>query len=229
VLCGSGVEIVSGGAEGIDTVAHRRALALGARTVAVVGTGLLSPFPASNRGLFEAIARGGAVVSEFALDAGGQKAHFPQRNRTMAGTSEAVLFTRGTTTSGAMSTVEAAEKLGRRVFAVPGQVGDPLAAGPNALLAAERARAVLDGGEVVRALGLVPSEPASPARPVADLSLTDGGRRVLEALGPAPRHVDEIAGAAGMATGQALAELLTLELAGLCASRPGKYFQRRPA
>lgn len=222
----AGVELVSGGALGVDEKAHTFALNAGARTIAVVGTGLANCYPSAHQELYERIAARGAVVSEFALDGGGQRAHFPRRNRTIAGLSEAVVFVRGRKDSGAISTCEAAQRLGRPVFAAPGQVGDPRAEGPNRMLAAELARVTLDGAEVVQALGLVATTRPAPAAPV-EVQVPEGTQTVLDALGPAPRHVDEVARDAGVSTANALAALLQLELAGLCVALPGTYFQRR--
>lgn len=225
LLCRAGFEVVSGGAEGVDKVAHEQALKLGARTVAVVGTGLQSLYPATHRGLYERIAARGAVVSEFAIDAGGNRAHFPRRNRTIAGLSEAVVFARGTGESGAISTCRAAERLGRPVFAVPGNVGDPLAEGTNMLLADGSARAFVTGTELLTALGV--ARVAAPEPKPAAAAVPERWKSLYEALGPAPRHVDELADAAGLGLPEALAGLLELELGGLCAAQPGKYFLRR--
>jgi DNA processing protein len=235
-ICSSGLEVTSGGAEGIDATAHRRALERGARTVAVIGSGFLNPFPASHRKLFDQIAEQGALVSEFAVDAGGNRTHFPQRNRTMAGLSEAVVITRGKADSGALMTCQAAFRNGRSVFAVPGNVGDPLAAAPNQMLV-QGARAVLSGAEVVKALGLAvqpvdtrseSSNGGARGPAPADVStLPIGMQRLYAALGPAPRHVDDIAAEAGTSSSEALGLLLQLELANLCVARPGAHFVRR--
>lgn len=221
----AGVEVVSGGAAGVDKHAHEFALEAGARTIAVVGTGLAKCYPSSHQKLYERIARKGAVVSEFSLDGGGQRAHFPRRNRTIAGLSEAVVFVRGRSNSGAISTCDAAGKFGRPVFAVPGNVGDPLAEGPNQMLASGAAKATLDGAELVQALGLVGSPRPPPA--AVHAVAPPGTETVLAALGAAPKHVDEVARDAAVSTANALQALLELELAGLCTTLPGTYFQRR--
>jgi DNA processing protein len=229
-LCAADLEVVSGGAAGVDAAAHQHALDLGGRTVAVIGTGLLKLYPARNRSLYERLAEKGAVISEFAMDAGGNVSHFPQRNRTMAALSEAVIITRGKSDSGALSTCTSAVRFGRPVFAVPGEVGDPLAAAPNAQLSAG-ARALVTGDEVLAALGLHAARPVATVAPVTrdeDVSkLPPPVRQIFQTLGPAPRHVDEIATEAGLPTAEVLAALLRLELDGLCAARPGKYFLRR--
>lgn len=226
-LAGAGIEIVSGGAQGVDSAAHARSLEVGARTVAVLGVGLLRHLSGGHRRLFDAVARSGAVVSEFALDAGGQKSHFPQRNRTIAGLSEAVVITRGVRKSGARQTCLAAHRFGRPVFAIPGNVTDERSVTPNELIRDGIARATLDGSEVARTLGLGTAPPAAVRETEPASSLQPGARAVLEALGPAPRHVDDIARQAKLGVGETLAELLSLEMAGLCVARPGKYFVRR--
>ncbi len=231
-LCSAGVEVVSGGALGVDTVAHERALARGGRTMAVIGSGLLKLYPSENRQLFERLMHDGVIVTEFALDSPGITTHFPQRNRTMAGLSEAVVITRGDTGSGALTTCQSATKFGRPVFAVPGQVGDRLAAAPHAQLSGGFARALITGTEVLDTLGLksnlAPEAASLPApRIVSTDHLPKTVQQVYLTLGPAPRHVDDIALAAGLATAETLSALLRLELDGLCATRPGKYFLRR--
>lgn len=221
----AGLEVVSGGATGVDRKAHEVALEAGARTIAVVGTGLGKCYPSAHEKLYERIARQGAVVSEFAPDAGGQRAHFPRRNRTIAALSEGVVFIQGAQDSGAVSTCDAARRLGRPVFAVPSHVGDRLGEGPNALLARGDARVTLDGREFVRALGLTPG--AEQVQAPAGVVAPSGTESVWSALAAQPKHVDDIAQAAGVSTGDALAALLQLELVGLCAALPGTYFQRR--
>jgi len=229
-LCAAGVEVVSGAAEGIDTEAHAAALAAGGRTLAVIGTGIAQPYPAGYGKLYERIACRGAVLGEFAPDEGGQRHHFPRRNRVIAGLSQAVVLVRGDAKSGALSTCEAASELSRPVFAVPGEAGDLLSDAPLALLSAGTARAAVTGDEVLEALKVMPPRPAPPAPPVAP-AVPPGphARRLLDAMRAEPRHVDELAAEAGLTPAQALAELLVLELSGQCIARPGKYFSRRHA
>jgi len=239
LVCRSGGDLYSGGAYGVDEAAHRQVLELGGRTVAVVGTGLCNTYPRSHAVLFSDIARSGALVSEFPPDAGGQRSHFPQRNRTLAGLSDAVVLVRGQEGSGALGTCEAATRLQRPVFAVPGRLDEPDAWAPNSLLSAGTARALVTGSELWNVLGgasstgLASPAPAEmsdpramvPERPMA--SLEGPARSLYAALGPAPRHVDALASEAGVAASEALAGLLELELAGLCVARPGMYFARR--
>jgi DNA processing protein len=221
-LARAGVSVVSGGALGVDTVAHRAALATGGHTVAVLGTGVDVLYPAQNRGLFTAIlAHGGALVSEQPDGTPGFPGNFPARNRIVSGMCEAVVVVRAGARSGALITAQWARSQGRPVLAVPGDARDDLSAGPHALIRSG-ATLVSSAAEVLAELGLR----APPAqRPLPALSCE--GAALLGALGKRPRHADEVARAAGLGTSVTLAGLLALELQGLCEQRPGHYFLRR--
>jgi DNA processing protein len=222
-LARAGVSIVSGGALGIDAAAHEAALEAGGHTVAVLGTGVDVAYPARHRDLFERIlAASGALVSEQPDGAGVRKASFPRRNRIVSGLSEAVVVVRAAEKSGALITAAWARSQGVPVFAVPGDVRDPLSAGTTALLRAG-ARVAAGAEDVLAALGVeAPPEPqlALPALGAEESAL-------LSALARRPRHADDVARAARLAPGAALAGLLALEVQGLCEQRPGHYFLRR--
>jgi len=222
-LARAGVSIVSGGARGVDAAAHEGALEAGGHTVAVLGTGVDRVYPAGHRDLFERIvAAGGALLSEQPDGTPGWQANFPRRNRIVSGMSDAVVVVRAGEKSGALVTAAWARSQGVPLFAVPGDVRDELSAGPLGLL---RGGARVAGGaeDVLAALGIgapAPLQIELPALGARESSL-------LAALGRKPRHADELARAAGLATGAALAGLLSLEIEGLCEQRPGHYFLRR--
>lgn len=127
--------IVSGGAIGADTMAHQAALDAHGRTVAVLGSGLLSPYPRSNIKMFDNIVdQGGAVVSSFPLRTLPRPGNFPARNRIISGLSKACLVVQAAKKSGATITAEYALEQGRMVFAVPGSIFDPLHEGCHAMI-----------------------------------------------------------------------------------------------
>jgi DNA processing protein len=226
-LARAGVTVVSGGAAGVDGIAHRAALEAGGHTIAVFGTGIDVAYPSEHQPLFEQIvAAGGALVSEFPDGAPPTHWSFPRRNRIVAALSEAVVVVRAGFRSGALITAALARKMGVTVFAVPGDVRDRLSAGPNALLR-EGARVAEGPEDLLGALGIgAAAEPGQLELPGATLPAGDAGR-IYATLRREARHADELAREAGLDPGPAAAALLTLELEGLCEQRPGRYFLRR--
>jgi DNA processing protein len=226
-LAAAGLCIVSGGAEGIDAAAHEAALAMGGRTIAVLGTGVDVVYPAGHRALFDRIVRaGGALVSEYEDGTPGARWTFPRRNRIISALSEAVLVMRAGARSGALLTAAWARQQGVPVLALPGDVREPGSAGPLELLRTG-ARALGSAEDVLDLLGMKGQLELPVERDQGGLELDREEAAILGALGRAPLHADDLARAAGVATGSALAALLVLELRGLCEQRPGHYFLRR--
>lgn len=247
-LSAAGVQVVSGGARGIDSAAHEGACGGRGGTLAVLGSGIDVVYPQENEELFHRIARdGGAVMTEFPPGTPPAAGNFPRRNRIVAALADAVVVVRAALRSGALITADHAARLGRPIFAVPGGARDPLAEGPNALLRHEAARAAPGPLEVLRAMGWpVPeamgrtaaaaptSEPSAAARALKDeappgaAALDQDGARLWALLdGSTPAHVDDLALRSRMAAPQALRKLAELELKGMVVQRPGKFFLRR--
>lgn len=133
----AGFTIVSGLAMGIDTLAHKTTLDTGAKTIAVLGTGIDDEtiFPAPNLGLaHKIIEKGGAVISEYAVGTHGTKFSFPQRNRIISGLSRGVLVVEADDQSGAMITARFAAEQGRDVFAIPGNIFAKTSQGTNNII-----------------------------------------------------------------------------------------------
>ncbi len=129
-----GAIIVSGMAAGLDSEAHKAALAVNGPTIACIAFGHNSCYPADNKKLMELIERYGAVVSEYPPNQKPEKAFFLHRNRLIAGLSHALLVAEARKHSGTMSTVNFATDYGRDVFAVPGSVFSELSGGTNAMI-----------------------------------------------------------------------------------------------
>jgi DNA processing protein len=133
-LAARGVTIVSGFARGVDTAAHRAALAAGGRTIAVLGAGIDVVYPPENVALAREIVARGALVSQFPPGTPPLPYNFPTRNRTLAGLALAVIVVEAAERSGSLITAGFAADLGREVFAVPGKITAPTSAGTNGLL-----------------------------------------------------------------------------------------------
>jgi DNA processing protein len=210
-LARAGVTVVAGLARGIDAAAHEAALNAGGRTVAVLGSGLLDPYPPEHLPLLEEIAAKGAVVSEFPLRAPPLRRHFPQRNRVIAALSLGTLVVEASPTSGALGTVRHALDLGRAVMAVPGPVDEECSLGTLRLLQ-EGAAPVGAAQDVFAALGWCAH---------ASATLPDGEREVLEALGPDGATASEVALALAIPEEAAAGHLVTLEIRGLVSREEG--------
>lgn len=134
-LASRGIIIISGLAIGVDGIAHQAALDAGGTTIAVLGNGLGSIYPAKHRDLAKNIlASGGALISEYEPDVLARDFHFLERNRLVSGLSDAVLITEAARRSGTLNTAAHAIEQGREVFVVPGNITSPLSAGCNHLL-----------------------------------------------------------------------------------------------
>jgi DNA processing protein len=215
--------VISGGARGVDAAAHEGALEAGGHTVAVLAGEVERPSPRGNRDLFDRIlAAGGALVSEHPPGVEPLPFRFVERNRIVSGLSDAVVVVRAGRGSGALLTAGFAREQRRPLLAVPGDADHPLSEGPLRLLR-EGARLAAEAGDVLDVLGLAPGR--QPELPLP--ALEPSARALLAALAASPRHVSEVARAAGRSAGEALAGLLALELEGLCEQRPGQRFVRR--
>ena len=118
-LAKAGFVIVSGLAQGIDTAAHKGALAAGGRTIAVMATGIDAVYPPTNRELSLGVAESGAVVTEFLPGSSPKRHHFRRRNRTISGLSIATVVIEAGVPSGTLITATAAAEQGRDVYALP--------------------------------------------------------------------------------------------------------------
>ncbi len=235
-LVGNGVVVVSGAAQGIDSAAHRGALAVGGPTIAVLGCGVDVVYPRTNRRLFREIEEKGLLISEYPPGTEPAPYHFPARNRIIAGLCAGVVVVEAGKKSGALITADFALEEGREVFAVPGSVNSSLSKGCHMLL---RMGAVLveEAEDVIGHLspflgGSTPGKPETGKGSTQTLlaGLGEVEQSVLLAMGSDPVLPEEIAVQCQLPYPKVMASLTRLEVLGLvCPETGGRFLAVSPS
>jgi DNA processing protein len=239
-LVARGLTIISGMARGVDTAAHRGAIAAKGKTIAVFGTGVDVLYPKENNRLAEQIlSLGGALISEFPLGTFAAPQNFPIRNRIISGMSMGVLVVEAAEYSGTRITARSALEQNREVYAVPDNVTNKNSWGPNTLIK-QGAKLVATWEDVweempenVR-LALTPAKPdESPGGETASLFPSDDnplgpheGRILALLKADEATQIDEIVERLEpeLSSSEIFAALFELELAGKVRQLPGKNF-----
>lgn len=218
------VAVISGGAYGIDGVAHRAALAGEGMTVAVLAGGVDVLYPAGHSALLHRVGQHGLLISEYPPGVRPARHRFLTRNRLVAALSSATVVVEAGLRSGAASTAAWARGLGRVVCAVPGPVTSMGSAGCHQLIrsGAELITRTDEVVELVGRAGEFADDQPHPTDPLDGLSDTE--LRVFEAL-PArgARTPDQIAVAAGLPAAAILGPLAMLELSGFIERTEGRW------
>jgi DNA processing protein len=227
----------------VDTAAHQGCLAVGGRTVAVVGTGLDLVYPAQNQALAEKIWSNGLMVSEYPAGTRPDRGHFPARNRIIAGLSRAVLVMEAPRKSGALITAYLANDFCRDVFVLPGGLDSPQAAGCLSLIerGAQTITSVDQLLETLRAIAPLnlahngsidhSSTPHHQTSlpiftPAVLPTLTPQLAQIFAVIGQEPTAFDAIVSHSQLTSSEVSSGLLELELENLVTQLPGMYYQR---
>jgi len=222
-LAGYDITIISGLALGIDAIAHKAAIKAGLKTVAVPGSGLDESvlYPSTNRILArEIIKNKGALLSEFDLDFRATPWSFPQRNRIMAGLSQATLVIEAQERSGTLITARLALDYNRDVLAVPGSVFSQNSCGTNRLLR-QGATPITNSIELLDAIGFEAEENTPEQKKLDFQNCSPEEKRVLEIISE-PCTRDELIRALNVSTSQASILLSAMEIKGLLKESGGK-------
>lgn len=227
-LAAEGYLVVSGAAYGIDGAAHRAALGVGGRTVAVLACGVDRAYPAGHAALLRGIAGAGAVLSEYPPGTVPGRHRFLARNRLVAGLSDTTVVVEAGQRSGALNTARWAEGLNKAVLAVPGPVTSAASAGCHRLVRAGTAVLVTGPEEVIAVsgpLGAIASEPGDvppPSRPTDGLSREQlAVHDALPARGV--RGTEQISRESAVPVPAVMAALAILETRGLAARSGGGW------
>ena len=207
--------ITSGLAIGIDGLAHKAALKNGCPTIAVLGSGFQHIYPKRHLRLADEIAESGLLVTEFSPEVPPIQHNFPRRNRIIAGLTNGTVVVEAAIKSGSLITAQFALEEGRDVFAVPGNIFNPLSAGTHHLIQ-QGAKLITNAADIVEDYLILPA-----TQPVTKNHLA--GSQLLASVDHDTTPVDVIVQRSNLPVDQVLTELLDLEVQGAVAAVPGGY------
>ena len=240
-LASRGITIVSGLARGIDTAAHRGAIAGKGKTIGVIGTGIDTVYPKENNRLVQEILdSGGCIVSQFPLGTPPLAENFPYRNRIISGLSLGVLIVEASERSGSLITARLAMEQNREVMAVPGNITSGNSFGTNYLIKSG-AKLVQQWQDVVAELpseiaaAILPpkiekqkAEDASRQPELIPADMNENERKIWSILNPdEPVHIDILLEQSGLSFGDLNTALVSLDIRDLIRVLPGKHYARR--
>lgn len=244
-LAACGVTVISGMAEGIDSIAAEAALSAGNKTIAVLGNGLDVVYPEWNKELMDKIIENGAVITEYPLKTPPHWKNFPRRNRIISGLSRGVLVVEAPKKSGALITANRALEQGRDIFAVPGSIFKKESQGTNRLLvdsakAVSSAKDILD--EYVFEIGKLKLKKPSVVKKILKtekvnnefnislndkrfIGLSEDEKKIIGLLIKENMHIDDIARISEIPTGELTTKLAMLEFSGHIQKIPGNNYK----
>lgn len=231
-IAAEGIAIISGLARGIDTAAHKGALAAGGITWAFLGCGVDWVYPPENHKLADQILEQGALISEFIPGTPPDALHFPARNRLISGCARGVVVVEAALKSGAMITVDFALEQGREVFAVPGPIFSAMSKGTNHLLR-QGARIVDDVEDIWAEIpDYLKPEKRQTARFPRELNpnmkkkidVSGDASVIMDLMSDLPLHIDQIVSHSSIPVDKVPLILLELQLAGEIEQLPGQLY-----
>lgn len=211
------ISIISGGAKGIDSVAHKTCIENSGKTICVLGCGIDVVYPKQNKFLFSQIEQNGIIISEFLPGEKPYQYNFPRRNRIISGLSELVVVVEATDKSGSLITVNYALEQGREVMTVPGSVFSKCSVGCNKLMR-DGARVLTSLEDLHDALKLKEHKRNEIVSPL--------GKKILKIISNEPVHIDEIINKSHIDRNTLFAVLFEMQIANRIISLPGNYYAK---
>jgi DNA processing protein len=220
-----GITVVSGLAYGIDTYAHQAAVDYGIPTIGVLGHGFRFLYPEENVKLATKMLENGGLITEFVSTEKPEKAHFPVRNRIIAGMVDAVVVVEAQSKGGALITAEVANSYSRDVFAFPGRVEDQKSRGCNWLIRTNRASLIESAEHLMYAMNWSSSIDTAYKQVRMEMLADENAKAVYDYLFEhESAQIDEICNALNLSINTAAMVLLSLEFNGVVAALPGKIY-----
>lgn len=223
------VMIVSGLAHGIDAIAHRSAIQYQLPTIGVLAHGFQTIYPPAHRSLAKEMIQQGGLLTEFWFEALPDRHHFPQRNRIVAGLSDATIVIETAIKGGSMITADLAFQYDRDVFAVPGRIYDHRSSGCLQLIAQNKATAFIDTEQLITSLGWLETKKKKNPQKQLFPDLTADEQKIVSILSVQPTiHIDELYLASQLSSSSMAAAILNLEIQNIIIQLPGKRYQLSP-
>lgn len=229
-LSAYGATVLSGLAYGVDIIAHEASLRANMPTIGVLAHGLGEIYPSAHKATAQQMLELGALVTEYPSGMRSRKEYFPQRNRVIAGLSDAVIVIESGERGGSMITAKLAEDYNRALFALPGRVTDKASLGCNLLLKTQRANLIEGAKDIAFHLGW------EGAKPLTGRSLKPSQSQIFETFSEIEQSVvkilqqeneldvDTLSHRSALEAGQLATTLLELEFRGVLRALPGKRY-----
>ena len=219
------VQIISGLAYGIDSIAHQSSITHHIDNIAVMGTGLDKIYPAQNRKLAQQLQQNGSLLTEFLINTVPDRENFPLRNRIIAGASDAVIVIQSASKGGSLITAEYANSYHKDVFALPGRVSDEMSAGCNKLIKTNKAHLIESAQDIAYIMRWDDETPKPNKQIKLFEELSDIERSIVDYLRNQEEiTIDQIHYHTQLKPSELASNLLNLEFKGVIRSLPGKKY-----
>ncbi len=220
-VASQGIVIISGLAYGVDSIAHRKCLEVGGKTIAVLGSGLNEVYPSEHISLAEEIAKKGLLVSEFSPNKKATKYSFPQRNRIIAGLGDGILITEASIKSGTIHTKDFALEYGRNIYAVPGNVDSLTSELTNEIIKTGQAQLVTKAEDILEDYNIKKDDKDNTKQNIKNYQLSIEENAIVTLLQDGMKEVDYLVKNTGLSVSELNSNLTTLEIQGIISRLPG--------
>lgn len=221
------VLIVSGLAYGVDVATHKECINHQIATIGVLGHGLDRLYPQIHKSVSQKMVLNGGLLAEYPTLTNPDRQNFPQRNRIIAGISDATIIVEASIKGGALITAEIANSYNKDVYAFPGRTTDVYSEGCNFLIKTNRAGLINNANDLIYYLGWddVVKESKKQMQTTLKLNLTANEQKVVDALEKGQLSIDELSVSIGIQQSKLAIVLLTLEMQGIIITLPGKVYK----
>ena len=212
------ITLISGGARGVDSIAHRSALENGGKTIVVLGCGIDIVYPAENKGLFSNVIENGLIISEFPLGTKPLRYNFPLRNRIISGFSDGVIVIEASEKSGSLITARIAQEQNKDVLVVPGSILYEGAKGSN--------RLIKDGCDILTSVDDLSKFFQRNYVNIEPMKIRPEKREILDMITDKPIHIDDIFKNSCVDRGALYALLFEMQIKNEIICLPGNYYMK---